>query len=514
MAEACGSVTCSAGNICQNGVCTDVRCIGVTCPAGRVCREGACRQVCIEGDGCATNPAAPCKTGVYSCANNTTTCVDGAPADAGVACSVDHVCDGVGSCVQCGSASSCSSNPGAPCKLGMVSCTTGGCADGLNAAVGTSCGGGQVCDAMGVCVPCSAGTACSTNPTPCKQGVTACGTGTSTCLDGPNDAAPGASCGNNLVCDGSGGCVACTAGLSCTTNPNPCKQGGTACGTGTSVCLDGTTNLDAGAACGTSQVCNGNGACVGCVADAGCAMNPGNPCKLGAIVCGSGAPVCADKSNVPNGTTCSTNQVCIGGSCVPCSSTSQCLNGLNCISGGCRAPLASCPDTKAAYPAATSGEYYLNPGTAVLAYCDMVQNRELCRSGSYATHTGVTRDGSGLAYSLVSRMSSSTYGAGSCTFYALYNPPTGRPFEAHVNGTCMALGFRADISIGACLFGLNPGWSSCGFPIVDWYWWGTTCTGCVLNNGTYPSYVVQGPIGAGGVPTDYSGSTTSTCATH
>ena len=55
--------------------------------------------------------------------------------------------------------------------------------------------------------------------------------GAMTCVDGGNKAA-GTTCGTNHGLQRRGTCVACTAGAACTTNPSICKNGTTSCATG------------------------------------------------------------------------------------------------------------------------------------------------------------------------------------------------------------------------------------------------------------------------------------------
>ena len=75
------------------------------------------------------------------------------------------------------------------------------CVDGGDKTAGASCGNNQVCNGNGVCVGCTAGKACSSNPTSCRNGTTSCTTGGMTCVDGSNKAG-GTSCGSNMVCNG------------------------------------------------------------------------------------------------------------------------------------------------------------------------------------------------------------------------------------------------------------------------------------------------------------------------
>jgi hypothetical protein len=94
------------------------------------------------------------------------------------------------------------------------------------------------------------------------------------CNDTSTPKAAGTSCGSpNHVCDGSGSCVSCTAGQTCTTNPgHVCTDGITSCSTGAMTCID-DADKQAGTLCGAgpscaegvltpAEMCNGSGACV------------------------------------------------------------------------------------------------------------------------------------------------------------------------------------------------------------------------------------------------------------
>jgi hypothetical protein len=201
----------------------------------------------------------------------------------------------------------------------------------------------MVCNGAGTCVSCTAGQACTGNPNICKNGVYSCATGAMTCADGSNKMG-GTSCGTNLVCDGNGNCGSCTAGQSCTGNPNPCFSGVTSCGTGTMVC-NNNTQLAPGTACGPNMVCNSAGSCISCTAGVSCTNNP-SICKVGITSCSTGVPTCIDSGNKPDLTGCSDgdncsygdvckNGVCIGAkySCFPgqCQSSSVCDGAGGCI---------------------------------------------------------------------------------------------------------------------------------------------------------------------------------------
>jgi hypothetical protein len=80
----------------------------------------------------------------------------------------------------------------------------------------------------------------------------------------------GTSCGTNLVCNGTGSCIACTAGGACSGNPSVCYVGATRCTTGTPTCIDTSTPKSYGTSCGGSNICSG-GSC--------CAYNVGQSCS-------------------------------------------------------------------------------------------------------------------------------------------------------------------------------------------------------------------------------------------
>ena len=105
------------------------------------------------------------------------------------------------------------------------------CIDGSNKGAGTSCGTNMVCNGSGDCGACTAGSACSGNPSPCKDGTTSCTTGATTCID---TASKGRrqQLRHEQGLQQRGSCVACTAGASCNTNPSVCKVGVTSCTTG------------------------------------------------------------------------------------------------------------------------------------------------------------------------------------------------------------------------------------------------------------------------------------------
>ncbi|MDP1921689.1 MAG: hypothetical protein Q8L14_35945 [Myxococcales bacterium] len=369
--QAGASCTTNPGSACRRGVvecstgapvCVDdaLKPAGTSCGMNTVCTAAGTCAACTAGASCTTNPNPGCRNGVTSCATGVQTCADGTPKAAGTTCGMAQVCDANGFCGTCTAGMACTSNPGSPCKTGVIDCSTGStrCVDSTNVTAGTACGPDQVCNASGSCAACVAGTACTTNPNPsCKTGITSCATGVQTCIDSGNRP-PGTTCGTNQVCSVNGNCVSCTAAIACTTNPTPaCRNGLTSCATGATTCVNGS-NKAAGTACGSGQVCDSNGNCGMCVANQTCTTNPGAPCVAGRTDCSSGSSVCVDNGNVTAGTNCGAGRVCNGsGACIACgagatcgTNPGACKNGvtdcstgaLRCIDSGNKAPGTTC----------------------------------------------------------------------------------------------------------------------------------------------------------------------------
>jgi cysteine-rich repeat protein len=160
------------------------------------------------------------------------------------------------------------------------------------------------------------------------------------CVNGApfNDAAAlmGASCTSNggVLCDGNGACVECLADTDCAMGSVCDPQGGThTCIPGT--CTDGVqagdeTDVDCGGSCGatcvTNQMCMGDGDCVNGICTGGtCA-----------------APTCSD--TVQNAA--ETDVDCGGGTCPKCGPTLGCKVDADCIGGSCSGTvcLATCTD--------------------------------------------------------------------------------------------------------------------------------------------------------------------------
>src|SRR5450432_3661 len=99
-------------------------------------------------------------------------------------------------------------------------------------------------------------------------------------------------CAGAVACSSAGsGDAGCMSNFDCTTNPSyPCRFGVTAC-MPVVACLD-DANVAAGTTCGTDQVCNGTGKCVACAAGVLCTTNPGGICHIGMTTCAGGGMAC------------------------------------------------------------------------------------------------------------------------------------------------------------------------------------------------------------------------------
>ncbi len=322
--DPCHTATLSCATGAQ--VCTDTgnQPDGTVCGTGLACTAGAC--VCAPGTACTS--ADPCHTAAFTCDPTTgaPVCTDNGNVANGTSCGTNLVCND-GACQPCTAGAACTSTTDPTCKTAAIACGTGVpvCTDTGNVLDGTACGTGLACTA-GACV-CAAGQAC-VSQNPCMDAAIACAptTGAPICTD--TIAKPdGTACGTNQVCS-AGACVGCAVGNGCTPATNVCEIGSiTSCATGPT-CTGTGTFQPAGTSCGTNQVCDAAGACVPCTTGASCAL--ANPCHAGAISCTTGSPVCTDTGDVPDGTTCGTNQVCAGGACVDCAVGNSCTTGNPC----------------------------------------------------------------------------------------------------------------------------------------------------------------------------------------
>jgi hypothetical protein len=194
-----------------------------------------------------------------------------------------------------------------------------------------------------------------------------------------------------------------------------------------------------------------------------------------------------------------------------CMTLDDCPMGENCVGSTCVSATAGCSAQKSAYPQSPDGVYWITPGgTPQRAFCDMQQQTELCTEMS-AQHVSRTRDGSGLPYVMSSLL---VYSQGVCQIWAVRSTD-GYPFDA-LNpagmpklGTCAALGFISDGTIGTCPYGSAD--SACGYSVNPLLRYGNLCSGCQQGDGTFSTYQLQGPMVKGSVLSSVDGSTKTTC---
>lgn len=191
----------------------------------------------------------------------------------------------------------------------------------------------------------------------------------------------------------------------------------------------------------------------------------------------------------------------------------ECPTGQNCMNARCVAALVSCAAQKTSYPSSQDGVYWIRPaGQTYRAYCDMAISAELCTEIE-GEHRGKTRDPAALGYTMMSLLLA---GDGVCRMWAIRSAE-GYPFNRlePVNGvapgsTCRSLGFVGDGVLGICDYGSQL--SDCGFSARPLNVWGNHCIGCVLNDGDYDRYTLQGPVSTGFTLSSMNGSVATTCS--
>ena len=288
---------------------------------------------CVAGGACV--PANPCRKGMFVCNEGAMTCMELTDMQAnGTVCGTDMVCRG-GSCGACTEGMACDVT-GKPCRVGSIVCTTGApvCTESDNKPNGTMCGTGMVCQ-VGTCATCQAGGAC-TPTNRCHTGTLVCSGAAPTCTDTNTNVTAGTACGTDMVCGSAGTCAACVAGMTCNVPGKPCSRGTIACNTGAPVCIE-SGNAPNGTACGSDMVCS-NGTCAACAVGAAC--QPANPCHAGTTVCAPSIGCSDTGQSLSNGAQCGTDRVCNAGTCVSCSSGASCqptnpckIGATSCLTG-------------------------------------------------------------------------------------------------------------------------------------------------------------------------------------
>jgi hypothetical protein len=331
-------------NACQTRVCSAQGVCGFTFrPAGTRLTDptpGDCKSQQCDGIGNIEtfNESADVPADNNPC--TTDECSGGTPAHrpvaSGMACGTGMVCDGANRCVQCLSAATC---PGPDTECRPKACLSGTCGF-TNTRGGTTTTVQVVRDCKTVQCDGAGSTLAVPEPTDLPVDGNPC------TADLCNGDAPsnrnlnaGTGCGGTSVCDGQGACVACL-------NPSTCPGTDTECHMRT--CSDshqcGLSNTARGMALALQTVgdckknqCDGNGN-PEVVADGSDPPIDGNSCTKD--LCSGSTP---SHQNEPPGTSCGSALICDGaGACVGCvgvgdcpASTSPCQTPV-CMAGQCQ----------------------------------------------------------------------------------------------------------------------------------------------------------------------------------
>ncbi len=227
------------------------------------------------------------------------------------ACNASHIC------VECATAANC---PGQDTECSVRACLNGACVVALVASgtvLQTQTAGdchSRRCDGQGQVTQVNDDTDLPNDGNPCTRDV---------CASGAPSNPPASStttCGTNQLCDGLGHCVGCLTGADCPGTDNECR---------TRVCnqnLCGFTNRGAGTPTASQttgdcklSTCDGNGNVVVANLDTDLPNN-GNPCNVGQ--CAAGTPSFAP---LANGTSCGGANICDGANhCVQCVTAASC----------------------------------------------------------------------------------------------------------------------------------------------------------------------------------------------
>lgn len=283
-------------------------CIGVACPSPG---GNAGYSECLDGhcvDPRCNPPSTEFCEGVEFC-GTTTDCRE--TASCAEATCIDGVCDAAPLEDGCAEFEWCDPLVGQGCEP-LIEADGGVELDG-----GVDDGGDAAVDSGVAC-----GATCVDPSDICRFGTIDCSGETPTCV--ATLVRTGAVCGDGMVCNPSGSCVACSEGGECQVG---CATGQLTCTTGQPACLvtEASPRLPTGSTCETScgeagicptpHVCSDAGSCIECIDGAPCAVG----CELGAISCAMGGTCVLNNTHVAPFTPCGALHVCDGaGECVTC----------------------------------------------------------------------------------------------------------------------------------------------------------------------------------------------------
>lgn len=143
----------------------------------------------------------------------------------------------------------------------------------------------------------------------------------------------------------------------------------------------------------------------------------------------------------------------------------------------------------------------------------MTQKIVLCADAE-GDHTSQTRDASRLRFIMRSVLEPAM---GTCKVWAVRDAVQGIPVDELLDyaaagspsKTCATLGFKADVSLGQCPYGSDPGFTACGFAVTrPYYKWSNNC-----DCGSMPDFLEkEGIVYNSHIPWDLDGAFFSRCA--
>ncbi len=337
---------------------------GSSCSAGEVCSAGSCTAGCFIGGTVYTSGTIDPANACQSCQPSTSTTAWSNVAN-GTGCASGEVCN-AGTCApDCFISgtlySSGTLDPANACLSCQPSTSTTAWSD---VTYGNGCGSGKVCNAGACAAGCFIGgtvyASGALNPSnSCQECQPAASTTAWTTL------ANGTGCGSGEVCNsGSCGSGCFISGVSYPTgalNPADACQ---SCQPGTSTTA--WTGLSDGTSCGSGEVCKSASCISGCFI-AGTVYTSGTVDPANACLSCQPATSTTAWSNIANGASCGSGEVCKTGSCI-----SGCFIGGTVYTSGTVDPANACLSCQ--------------PATSTTAWSD-VANGTVCSTGRCWTGT-------------------------------------------------------------------------------------------------------------------------------
>ena len=423
LGDTCGGGTCTPGTkkVCNDGnVCTDDGCDPLTgctvsnntasCAPGNSCEIGSCSSGSCQATGqIGCNDNNPCTTD---------TCVPG------TGCVFTPVADAT----ACGSATACEA---------AATCQTGVCQKGA----ATDCSDGKPCtkdgcDPANGCLwtantdPCDDGNACTVGDV-CKNGGCKSGAAidpktcddSNLCTDDSCDPAKGCVHANNAAaCDDASNCTTgdVCGGGACTGTPVNCNDSNP-CTVDQCNAADGTCFWTANnAVCDDGNACTVGDACklTQCLGGAQKSCDDGVVCTTD--TCDIKTGVCTYSNNTAaceDGSPCTQNDACSGGSCVS-GSAKSCDDGNACTTDSCDSATGGC---------------IFNANTAPCDSGDKCTFGDKCSNGACVKGSGVVCNDNNVCTG-----DACDAATGQCSFTAVANGSTCDDTLACTTNSCQA----------------------------------------------------------------------------